>query len=86
MPGLYNRFDNKSTIAPYDHYYATDNTPDPKIPPQTLGLPVWLFHPMAAAKCWINFIVSEVEDYSVLPLSLIGGGLIIYYLRKTPSY
>jgi hypothetical protein len=86
MPGLYNRFPNKHNLAPYDHYYSAVDPPNPDAPPQTLGLPVWLFHPIEAAKCWINFVVTEIEEYSVLPLTLIGGGFIIYYLRKTPSY
>ena len=50
-----------------------------------LGLPAWIFHPIEAAKCFFNVVMTEVEDYAVLPMTLIGGGLVIYYLRKTPS-
>ena len=86
MPGLYNRFDNKQIEAPYDYYYsATSLTDAPPPAPLNLGIPVWVFHPLEAAKCWLNFVITEVEDYSVLPVSLVAGGLIIYYLRKTPT-
>lgn len=88
MPGLYNRFDSRKGLsAPYQHYYSVQANPsDSPPPPETLGLPVWFFHPFEAAKCWVNFVITEIEDYSIMPLTLIGGGLIIYYLRKTPSF
>ena len=45
--------------------------------------PDWIFSPIDTLKQWVWYIVDETISYSVLPMSLVGGGAAIYYLRKT---
>jgi hypothetical protein len=84
----YDRYMNKpSHYQQLENYYGSnlsaryDNI---RADTGLFGLPGWIFHPLESLKCSMAWLKNEVEDYAILPGTIIGGGLIIYYLRKTP--
>jgi len=87
----YDRYiNNRSHYQHVENYYQSNlsNRYDNSRKGDTdgfLGLPGWVFHPLETLKCSINWLKNEVEDYAILPGSIIAGGVIIYYLRKTPT-
>lgn len=95
MPGSFNSYNNKSlgnafTVRnPFENYYAmhdlASSSNRPNVGEGIFGIPEWLFHPIETLKCSFKFVVNEVEQYAMLPMSLAAGGFIIYYLRKSPS-